>query len=96
MNSALSENRKIIIAVASSVIVILFLVWLMYGGEIFTKTSVVVNVEDELFNTTYQKRVDKFVLGLDYTVAAAGITVLITGILLFINKKRSNNNEQNN
>ena len=98
MKISLNDSQKLIISFAAGFIVLFFIAWIMYGGDIFTKTSVVVEVKDELFGTTYQKRVDKFVLGLDYVLAATGITALLTGILLitYKTKKGVQTNETSN
>ena len=88
MNS--KQKRTLIIAliiIASSLIL-----WAAYGGQIFTKTQVLIEKKDELFPDMVQKQwVDKFIWGLDLSLAVSGLTILIGSVLLFLfrNKKKS-------
>ncbi len=60
-----------------------FLVWIGFGGEIFTKTQVLVEKQDELFNITYKEWKEQFVLGLDYTLGVSGIISLVFSALIW-------------
>ncbi len=83
-------NKKQKITLLSGLIVIAasFIVWLAYGGELFTKTQVLIEKKDELFGTTYKVWQDKFIWGLDYTLYITGVAVFICGLLFFVFKKK--------
>lgn len=57
-------SPKMFMLIAAAGIVATSAWWLADGAEIYTKTSVAVTVEDELFGTTSTKWEDRFVLGL--------------------------------
>jgi len=67
----LNKNQKRTLYTGLLLIAAALLVWIGYGSEIFTKTEVLVEVEDEEWK-------DQFVLGLDYTAAFIAIIVVIT------------------
>lgn len=87
--------QKKILVLSSFLIVVLFILWLGYGAEIFTKTQIVVEKNDELFGTTYKVLEDKFILGLDYTMAIAALIVMPSLLLVFLKrtKKKIKTNE---
>lgn len=66
------------------------IVWIGSGSEIFTKTQVLVEKQDELMGTTIKEWKDQFVLGLDYTLGFIGIITIIT--LGFIWKLKTKQN----
>ena len=80
---AVNKKQKITLYVSLSVILISIIVWQLYGGEIFTKTEVLVEVKDELFGTTKEWQ-DQFIWGLDLTGIITAASVLIGGILIFV------------
>lgn len=84
----MNKKQKITIYTGLIIIVITFIVWLAYGGELFTKTQVLIEKKDELFGTTYKEWKDKFIWGLDYTLYVTGITVFICSILILIFRKK--------
>ncbi len=61
----MSKNQKRTIIIGLVVIAITVVIWLASGGEIFTKTQVLIEKKDELFGTTYKEWQNKFVWGLD-------------------------------
>lgn len=63
-------------------------VWLFTGGEIFSKSQVMVEKTDPLFDTTYIEWQDKFILGLDYTALAAAIVGTVSGIFIYLFKTK--------
>lgn len=64
-------------------------IWFFSGREIFTKTKILIEKEDELFGNTYLEWQETFILGLDYTGAfSAGILLLTFLITLFIKQKK--------
>jgi len=67
----------------------LFLYPFGYGGEIFTKTEVMIEVNDELYGTIKEWK-DQFVWGLDLTLIISGIITAITlPSLFFLRTKKS-------
>ncbi len=65
--------------------------WIYYGFNTLTKTSVVVEKKDLLFDTVYKVVEDKFIWGLDLTLLISGISLLVGGILYFIFKDKNTN-----
>ncbi len=84
----MNKKQKITIVIGLAIIVIVFIIWLSYGGELFTKTQVLVEKKDELFGTTYKEWQDKFIWGLDYTLYISGATVFVCGLLFFVFRKK--------
>jgi hypothetical protein len=84
----MNKKQKVTIIIGLVVIVIAFIVWLSYGGDLFTKSQVLVEKKDELFGTTYKEWQDKFIWGLDYTLYVTGATVLVCGSLIFVFRKK--------
>lgn len=84
----MNKKQKITIIIGFLIIAIAFIVWLSYGGELFTKTQVLVEKKDELFGTTYKEWKDQFIWGLDYTLYVTGATVFICGILFLVFRKK--------
>lgn len=82
----LNSAQLKIITVALILIAISIFVWLGFGAEIFTKTQVIVEKKDEIFGNTYKVLEDKFILGLDYTLAIIGV-ILIPASLMLIYKR---------
>jgi hypothetical protein len=62
----------------------LIVVWQIYGGEVFTKTRVLIERKDELFGWTEKIWEDKFVWGLDLSLALGGVTAIVSGVLIFL------------
>ena len=80
----MNKKQKTTIIIVCVVILLSLLVWQIFGGEIFTKTQVLVEKKDELFGWTKKEWVDKFVWGLDLSLLISGITALAGGILFFV------------
>jgi len=86
----IKQKRTLIIAAV--IIVALLIIWIAFGGHIFTRTQVLVEKKDELFPDMVQKEwVNKFIWGLDLSLVISVITIFIGSILfyLFRDKKRS-------
>jgi hypothetical protein len=79
----MNKKQKYVLYTGLTVIVLSLILWQVFGGDIYTKTQVLVETEDELFGTT-KEFVDQFVWGLDLSALISGITVLVSGILLFL------------
>lgn len=86
----LNPKQKMIIFITFSLVIISLIVWQAYGGAFWTKTQALVEIKDDLFDTTYREYQDKFVLGLDYTLAFDGIVIIAGLIGMFIFKKNKN------
>jgi len=87
----MNKKQKRTILIGLIVIVAAVIIWQLSGGEIFTKTQVLIEKKDELFGTSYKEWQNKFIWGLDLTLIVSGITVLASGILFFIFKKKGRN-----
>lgn len=84
----LNKKQKRTILLGLLVIAAAVVVWLGFGGEIFTKTQVIVEKKDELFGTTYKEFEDRFILGLDYTGAFSFAVFVVTGVIAFFQRSR--------
>lgn len=82
-----NSKQKRTLVIGLSLIVIVLIIWAAFGMEIFTKTQVMVEKTDELFGTTYKEFEDKFILGLDYTAAISALIAVITGVIVFVQRK---------
>jgi hypothetical protein len=84
----MNKKQKITLFTGLLIIAAVFVVWLSFGGELFTKTQVLIEKKDELFGTTYKEWQNKFIWGLDYTLYATGATVFICGIMFLVFRKK--------
>ena len=84
----MNRKQKITVWTGLLLIIAVFIVWLSYGGDLFTKTQVLIEKKDELFGTTYKAWKDQLIWGLDYTLYVTGATVVICGILFFKFRKK--------
>jgi hypothetical protein len=87
----MNKNQKRTIIIGVIIIIVAVIIWITSGGEIFTKTQVLIEKKDALFGTTYKEWQNKFIWGLDLTLIVSGVTVLVSGILFFIFKKKGRN-----
>jgi len=85
----MNKKQKKVLFISLVVIMLSAAVWLYYGGEIFTKTEVLVEKQDELFGTTYRVWEDKFIWGLDLSLVISGVTAVVCGILFIVFKKKN-------
>lgn len=85
----MNKKQLKIFLIADTIIVASIVVWIVYGMEIFTKNQVLIEKKDELFGWTEKVWVDKFIWGLDLSLAIIGITLAVGGFLFykFRNKK---------
>lgn len=84
----MNEKQKTILITSVSIIAGFIAVWLFTGGEVFSKSQVLIEKSDPLFGTTYKEWQDKFILGLDYTALASGIVGAVSGILIYLFKTK--------
>ena len=82
-----NKNQKKTIIIGLLLIATAFIIWLVFGGEVFTKTQVLVEKKDKLFGTSYKEWKDKFVLGLDYTLAISGLIFLASSVIIWCQRK---------
>ena len=87
MKFKLNKKQKGTLYAGLTIVVFSFIVWLVYGGEIFTKTEILVEVEDELFGS-YKEWQDKFIWGLDLSLIISGITIFLSLIIIYIQKNK--------
>jgi len=86
----MNRKQKIVLYVSLSIIIISFVIWLIYGGEIFTKTQVMIETKDELFGWTERKWVDKFVWGLDLSLLISLFSIVTAGLLIYLFREKKN------
>ena len=84
----MNKKQKIVIVVGAVLIFSALILWLAHGGEIFTKSQVLIEKQDDLFGTTYKEWEDKILLiqalGLDYAGSFSAVVVVISAVLFFI------------
>lgn len=85
----INKKQKYTIVIAAAAIIAVFIYWQISGGEIFSKSRVLIERKDELFGTTYKEWKDKLIWGLDYTLIVSAVIILISGALVFIFKKKA-------
>ena len=86
----MNKKQKIVLVVGAVLIFSALILWLAHGGEIFTKTQVLIEKQDDLFGTTYNEWEDKIVVGLDYAGGFSGIVAAITAVLFFFFRTKKN------
>ena len=79
----MNKKQKMVLVVGAILIFSALILWLSHGGEIFTKTRVLTEVQDDLFGTTYNEWEDRIVVGLDYAGGFSGIVAVISAVLFF-------------
>lgn len=84
-----NKRQKNILVAALLIIGVSFIIWFAYGMEIFTKTQVLVEIKDDVFDTSYKEWHNKFIWGLDLTLAISGLTAFISGIFLFFFRNKN-------
>ncbi len=89
----MNKKQKRVIYFALAIVVASLIVWLLYGGEIFTKTQVLVEKKDPLFGWNERQWVNKFVWGLDLSLLISGITAVISVALIFLFRTKKNPSE---
>jgi len=86
----INRKQKQTLLIGLILIVIALLVWIGFGGEIFTKTEILIEKSDEFLGTSYKEWKDKFILGLDYVIGFIGVVVILVSILLWKQRSKSN------
>lgn len=85
----MNKKQKIVVMIAIELIFVTFLVWLISGSDIFTKTQVLIETKDELFGWTEKKWVNKFVLGLDLTLLISGIITIVSIVFIYLFRNKN-------
>ena len=80
----MNKKQTVVIVIGLVLILSALIIWLAHGAEIFTKTQVLIEKQDELFGTTYKEWEDKIIIGLDYAGGFSVVVAVITGVLYFI------------
>jgi len=80
----MNSRQKNIVILTLSIILLSFLIWFFFGGEIFTKTQILIETKDELFGWTEKKWEDKFVWGLDLSLLIILIATITGGVFYFL------------
>ncbi len=87
----MNKKQKIVLVVGAVLIFSALILWLAHGGDIFTKTQVLIEVQDELFGTTYNEWQDKIVIGLDYAGGFSAMVAVISAVLFFLFRTKKDN-----
>jgi len=88
----MNKKQKRTLIIGAITIVMSLIIWIAYGGHIFTRTQVLIEKKDELFPTMVEKQwINQFVWGLDLSMILSGITIFVGCILFFLfrDKKKS-------
>ena len=85
----LNKRQKRTINTGLLTITATLLLWIGFGGEVFTKTQILIEKKDEFLGTFYKEWKDQFVLGLDYTLGFIGVITLSTGIIIWVQRTRN-------
>ena len=86
----MNKKQKIVLVVGAALIFSALILWLAHGGDIFTKTQVLIEKQDDLFGTTYNEWQDKIVIGLDYAGGFSAMVAVISGVLFFFFRTKKN------
>ncbi|MGD8305219.1 MAG: hypothetical protein PVF17_01070 [Ignavibacteria bacterium] len=86
----MNKKQRIVIVIGALLILSALIIWLAHGAEVFTKTQVLIEKQDELFGTTYKEWEDKIIIGLDYAGGFSVVVAVITGLLYFVFRKKKN------
>ncbi len=84
----MNRKQKIVLTTALIIIAGALLFWLINGAELFTKTAVLVEKQDELFGTSYKEWENRFIPGLDITAAFAVLSIISSSVLIYLFKNK--------
>jgi len=87
----MNKKQKIVLVVGAALIFSALILWLAHGGDIFTKTQVLIEKQDDLFGTTYNEWQDKIVIGLDYAGGFSAMVAVISAVLFFLFRTKKDN-----
>jgi hypothetical protein len=86
----MNKKQKLVLVIGAVLIISALILWLAHGGEIFTKTQVLIEKQDDLFGTTYKEWENKIVVGLDYAGGFSAIVAVVSGMLFFLFRTKKN------
>lgn len=86
----MNKKQRIVVVIGALLILSALIIWLAHGAEVFTKTQVLIEKQDELFGTTYKEWEDKIIIGLDYAGGFSVVVAVITGLLYFVFRNKKN------
>jgi hypothetical protein len=86
----MNKKQKIVLVIGAILIFSALILWLAHGGEIFTKTQVLIEKQDDLFGTTYNEWEDKIVVGLDYAGGFSAVVAVVSAVLFFLFRTKKN------
>lgn len=87
----MNKKQKRVLSIGIILILVVLVYWYTQGGEIFTKTKVLVDNTseiDRMLGIENKQFVDRFVLGLDLAGAISLGIALLTGILIYLFKNK--------
>lgn len=87
----MNKKQKRVLSIGIILILVVLVYWYTQGGEIFTKTKVLVDNTseiDKMLGIENKQFVDRFVLGLDLAGAISLGIALLTGILIYLFKNK--------
>jgi hypothetical protein len=87
----MNKNQKLVLIIGIILILVVLIYWFTQGAEIFTKSQVLVDKTsdlDRMLGVENKQYVDKFVLGLDYAGGFSAIVASISGILIYLFRKK--------
>jgi hypothetical protein len=83
----LNKKQKKTIFISSMLVLLSLIAWQIFGGDIFTKTEVLIEKKDDLLGTSYKEWQHRFVLRLDYTLALISNVIFSTGFIIYKQRK---------
>ena len=87
----LNKTQKRILLTELGIIILTLIIWIAFGGEIFTKTKVLVKTTDPVLGNTYTEWRSQFVWGLDLSLIISGVTLVISLIAAFLFRNKKTN-----
>ncbi len=83
----LNKKQRNVVLFAIILIAIFFIIWIINGADLFTKTKILIEKKDELLGTTVKEWKDKFIWGLDLTLAGSAVVLGISAFFIFLFKE---------
>jgi hypothetical protein len=80
----MNKKQLYTLIVCFLIVAVSLIIWIAYGGEIFSKTQVIVEKKDPLFGFTERQWVNKFVWGLDLSLLISGVSIFAAALLCFL------------
>lgn len=87
----MNRKQKYVLITGLLIIAVALILWFTQGAEILTKTQVLVDKTtdlDRMLGVENKQFVDKFVLGLDYAGGFSAAVAVLSGILIYLFRKK--------